>query len=60
MSHLSASMRSKITFIKASKRDAATDTREIEATVRDIIANVRDRGDAAYANIRISLPGIPP
>lgn len=47
MSHLSDSMRSKITFIKASKRDAATDTGEIEATVRDIIANVRDRGDAA-------------
>jgi sulfopropanediol 3-dehydrogenase len=47
MSHLSASTRTKITFIKASKRDAATDTGEIEAIVRDIIANVRDRGDAA-------------
>jgi histidinol dehydrogenase/sulfopropanediol 3-dehydrogenase len=47
MSHLSASSRAKITVIKASKRDAATDTREIETTVRDIIAGVRDRGDAA-------------
>lgn len=47
MSHLSASTRSKITFIKASKRDAATDTREIETTVREIITNVRERGDAA-------------
>lgn len=47
MSHLSASTRTKITFIKASKRDAATDTGEIEAIVRDIVANVRDRGDAA-------------
>ena len=47
MSHLSASTRSKITFIKASKRDAATDTSEIETTVREIITNVRERGDAA-------------
>jgi len=47
MSHLSAGTREKITFIKASKRDAATDTGEIETIVRDIIANVRDRGDAA-------------
>lgn len=47
MSNLSANTRAKVTFIKASKRDAATDTREVEATVRDIIAAVRDRGDAA-------------
>ncbi len=47
MLHLSASTRTKITFIKASKRDAATDTKEIEAIVRNIVANVRDRGDAA-------------
>ena len=40
-------MRAKITFLKAPKRDAATDTGEIEATVRNIIAAVRDRGDAA-------------
>jgi histidinol dehydrogenase/sulfopropanediol 3-dehydrogenase len=47
MSHLSSSARNNITHIKASKRDAATDTREIETTVRDIISNVRGRGDAA-------------
>jgi sulfopropanediol 3-dehydrogenase len=47
MSNLSASMRAKITFLKASKRNAATETGEIEATVRDILAAVRDRGDAA-------------
>ena len=47
MSHLSAGTREKITFIKASKRDAATDTGEIETIVRDVIANVRDRRDAA-------------
>ncbi|HZW47025.1 MAG TPA: histidinol dehydrogenase [Microvirga sp.] len=47
MSHLSAGTREKTTFIKASKRDAATDTGEIETIVRDVIANVRDRRDAA-------------
>jgi len=47
MSHLSDSTRARITFIKASKRDAAADTSAIEATVREIIARVRDRGDAA-------------
>lgn len=47
MSNLSTSMRAKITFLKASKRDAAGDAREIESTVRDILAAVRDRGDAA-------------
>ncbi|MEZ0167998.1 histidinol dehydrogenase [Microvirga sp. TS319] len=47
MSTLTASTRAKITFLKASKHDAATETAEIEATVRGIIADVRDRGDAA-------------
>lgn len=47
MSRLSASTRSKVAFIKASKRDAAMDTGEIETTVREIISNVRERGDAA-------------
>jgi len=37
----------KVTHLKAPKRDADTDNREIEATVRDIIAAVRKRGDAA-------------
>ncbi|QRM35752.1 histidinol dehydrogenase [Microvirga sp. VF16] len=37
----------KVTHLKAPKRDADTDNREIEATVRDIIGAVRTRGDAA-------------
>ena len=37
----------KVTHLKAPKRDADTDNREIEATVRDIISAVRMRGDAA-------------
>src|SRR5215217_2593232 len=37
----------KVTHFKAPKRDADTDNREIEATVRDIISAVRTRGDAA-------------
>jgi len=47
MSNLSAGTRAKTTFLKTSKRDAATDAGGNEATVRDIIAAVRDRGDAA-------------
>ena len=37
----------KVNHLKAPTRDAGTDNREIEATVRDIIAAVRTRGDAA-------------
>ncbi|KFG69336.1 histidinol dehydrogenase [Microvirga sp. BSC39] len=37
----------KVTHLKAPKRDADTDNREIEATVRDIVNNVRTRGDVA-------------
>jgi histidinol dehydrogenase/sulfopropanediol 3-dehydrogenase len=37
----------KVTHLKAPKRDADTDNREIEAKVRDIIGAVRTRGDAA-------------
>ena len=37
----------KITRIKEPKRDAVSDTASIEATVKEIIANVRERGDAA-------------
>ncbi|WP_262271095.1 histidinol dehydrogenase [Microvirga yunnanensis] len=37
----------KVTHLKAPKRDADTDNRAIEATVRDIIGAVRTRGDAA-------------
>lgn len=37
----------KITFVKAARQDAAADTASIEATVKQILADVRDRGDAA-------------
>jgi histidinol dehydrogenase/sulfopropanediol 3-dehydrogenase len=37
----------KITRIKEPKRDAVSDTASIESTVKEIIANVRKRGDAA-------------
>lgn len=47
MLNLSANMRAKISFLKASKHGAAADTGEIETTVRDILTAVRDRGDAA-------------
>ena len=47
MSHLNAAMRSKITYVKTVKLDTGTDTGEIEATVKEIIGSVRDRGDAA-------------
>ncbi|GEO12479.1 histidinol dehydrogenase [Microvirga aerophila] len=47
MLNLPAGARAKITFLKESKRDEATETGVIEATVRNIITAVRDRGDAA-------------
>jgi histidinol dehydrogenase/sulfopropanediol 3-dehydrogenase len=37
----------KVTHLKAPKRNADTDNREIEATVREIIGAVRTRGDVA-------------
>ncbi|MBB4238307.1 histidinol dehydrogenase/sulfopropanediol 3-dehydrogenase [Rhizobium esperanzae] len=40
-------LKGKFTQIKAPKRDAVNDTAAIEKTVKEIIANVRERGDAA-------------
>lgn len=40
-------IRTRIIRIKEPKRDAVSDTGPIEATVREIIASVRERGDAA-------------
>ena len=37
----------KITFVKAAREDAAANTASIEATVKQILADVRDGGDAA-------------
>lgn len=42
-----SSIREKVTYLKAANRDAVSDTASIEATVKDILAAVRDRGDAA-------------
>ena len=42
----------KVTHLKAPKRDADTDNREIEATVRDIISAVRDARRRGCAGIR--------
>jgi sulfopropanediol 3-dehydrogenase len=39
----------KIKRLKEPKRDAASDTASIETTVKDVIANVRSRGDVAVA-----------
>lgn len=47
MSRPTSILTEKVTHLKAPKRDADTDNREIESTVRDIIAAVRTRGDAA-------------
>ena len=45
----------KITRIKEPKRNAVADTGDLEATVKDIIANVRDRGDAAVKDYAMAF-----
>ncbi|MEX2746376.1 histidinol dehydrogenase [Rhizobium mongolense] len=40
-------LKGKFTQIKRPSRDAVSDTAPVEKTVKDIIANVRERGDAA-------------
>jgi len=47
MLHSMSSLNERVTHLKDPKRDADTDNREIEATVRGIISAVRTRGDAA-------------
>jgi len=47
MSTLNSALQSKVTYIKHAKQDVNADTGAIETTVRDIIDNVRNRGDAA-------------
>ena len=37
----------RIVFVKSARQDAAADTASIEATVKRILADVRDKGDAA-------------
>lgn len=47
MSTLNSALQSKVTYIKHAKQDVNADTSAIEATVREIIDNVRNGGDAA-------------
>lgn len=45
----------KITFVKAARQDAAADTASIEATVKQILADVRDKGDAAVRKFALDF-----
>ena len=47
MPALPASLKAKVDYVKASKRDAEVDNVAIEGTVKDVLAAVRTRGDAA-------------
>lgn len=47
MRKLSEALKAKIDHLKAPTRDAVADTGDVEATVREVLAAVRDRGDAA-------------
>lgn len=48
-------LKGKFTQIKESNRDAISDTAPVEKTVKDIIANVRERGDAAVREYSIAF-----
>ncbi|NDV89368.1 histidinol dehydrogenase [Aurantimonas aggregata] len=47
MTKLDPAIQAKVTFLKAVQRDAGSDTMELELKVKDILTNVRQRGDAA-------------
>ncbi len=47
MRKLSEALKAKIDHLKAPTRDAVADTGDVETTVREVLAAVRDRGDAA-------------
>ncbi|MCP9232838.1 histidinol dehydrogenase [Mesorhizobium sp. LMG 17147] len=50
-----AALKRKIFQIKAPSRDAISDTASVEQTVKDIIANVRERGDAAVREYSVAF-----
>ncbi|MFC3073442.1 histidinol dehydrogenase [Shinella pollutisoli] len=50
-----AALKGKFTQIKSPRRDAVSDTASIEQTVKDIIANVRERGDAAVRDYSVAF-----
>lgn len=47
MRKLPEALKAKIDHLKAPTRDAVADTGDVETTVREVLAAVRDRGDAA-------------
>ena len=47
MRKLSEALKAKIDHLKSPTRDAVADTGDVETTVREVLAAVRDRGDAA-------------
>jgi histidinol dehydrogenase/sulfopropanediol 3-dehydrogenase len=48
-------LKGKFTRIKEPKRDAVSDTASIEKTVKEIIASVRERGDAAVREYSVAF-----
>ncbi|MER8710238.1 histidinol dehydrogenase [Mesorhizobium sp. M1088] len=48
-------LKGKFTQIKGPSRDAVSDTAPIEKTVKDIVANVRERGDAAVREYSLAF-----
>lgn len=47
MNHFPASLEGRLTFIKSPQRNAVTDVAEVEATVKQILADIAANGDAA-------------
>ncbi|TGP68177.1 histidinol dehydrogenase, partial [bacterium M00.F.Ca.ET.227.01.1.1] len=48
-------LKGKFTQIKRPSRDAVSDTAPVEKTVKEIIANVRTRGDAAVRDYSLAF-----
>ena len=58
MSRSEKSNSERIAYIKAPKRDAETDTSALESAVREIVAAVRERGDAAVREFSKAFDGM--
>ncbi|WP_246780249.1 histidinol dehydrogenase [Rhizobium ruizarguesonis] len=48
-------LKTRFTQIKQPVRDAVSDTAQVENTVKEIIASVRDRGDAAVREYSLAF-----
>jgi sulfopropanediol 3-dehydrogenase len=55
MSKLDPTIRTRIDYVKAPGRDAASDTVAVEAVVKDVLSAVRARGDAAVRDYAASF-----